>query len=153
MEPKPEFQGDDKMHTSTPEAEVAAEPVTTSDFATREAEDNQAVRADGWEDHKVIAIIGYVFPILFFLPLINQEAKDSAYARFHANQQLNLLIAGLGFYAVLNFFIAVGMSVFIISLLQLVPLFLFALAIIGILGASKGEMKELPLIGQYHLLK
>ena len=54
-----------------------------------------AVSSDDVEKNKAMAIIGYIIPILFFIPLVT-EAKDSVYAKFHANQQLILLIASIG---------------------------------------------------------
>jgi hypothetical protein len=47
------------------------------------------------EKNKALAIIGYILPILFFIPLLNDQSKNSPFAKFHANQQLVLLIASL----------------------------------------------------------
>ena len=44
------------------------------------------------EKNKAMAIVGYIIPILFFIPLVT-DAKNSPFAKFHANQQLNLLIS------------------------------------------------------------
>jgi len=51
-----------------------------------------ADKADA-ESNKALAIVGYIIPILFFIPLINESSKNSPFAKFHANQQLVLLIA------------------------------------------------------------
>jgi len=158
MEPKPEFQGEDEVSSSAPKVESTVVTSTnTMDSLDEPLVESTVETDDHWEDHKVNAIIGYVLPVLFFLPLINESSKNSVYARFHSNQQLNLLVAGLVFYAVSGVIISIlfgmGIGMIIASLIQLVPLLFLALAIIGILNASKGEMKELPVIGKYHLMK
>ncbi|TSC91091.1 MAG: Uncharacterized protein CEN90_639 [Parcubacteria group bacterium Licking1014_17] len=93
------------------------------------------------EKHKILAIIGYIIPVLFFVPLLT-GAKNSKFAMFHANQHLLILIVWL-----------VGsllMRVFFVG--WLIGLFGLVLLIMGIISASKGEMKPLPLIGSIHLI-
>lgn len=99
------------------------------------------------EKNKAMAIVGYIIPILFFIPLIS-DAKNSPFAKFHANQQLNLLLAAV----IVN--IVGGVIPFIgwFIILPLGSIFLIIVAIMGIINASKGEMKELPLIGSFKLL-
>ena len=110
------------------------------------------------EKNKSMAIIGYIISILFFVPLLNEESKKSPYAKFHANQQLILLIYWIGGW------IAIGIISFILAItIFLAPLaFLFWLAytvmgivfmIMGAVSASKGEMKKLPMIGKYQIIK
>ena len=104
------------------------------------------------EKNKVLAIVGYIFPILFFIPLVT-DAKDSIYAKFHANQQLILLIFG---------FAGAICMVFISIILAFVPvigpmmgkllrpafsLACLALAIIGAMSANEGSPKKLPVVG------
>lgn len=99
------------------------------------------------EKNKAMAIVGYIIPILFFIPLVT-DAKNSPFAKFHANQQLNLLLAAV----VVN--IVGGIIPFIgwFILLPLGTIFLIVVAIMGIINASKGEMKPLPLIGGFKLI-
>ncbi len=99
------------------------------------------------EKNKAMGIVGYIIPILFFIPLIS-DAKNSPFAKFHANQQLNLLLAAV----VVN--IVGGVIPFIgwFIILPLGAIFLLIVAIMGIINASKGEMKELPLIGGFKLI-
>lgn len=99
---------------------------------------------------KAFAILGYVLPILFFLPLLLEATKNDTYARFHANQQLILLIAYVGLSSVLNVFM--GTLPFLFSVVQILNVVLIALAIYGIFYAYKGEMKELPLLGQFKII-
>ncbi|OGI25023.1 MAG: hypothetical protein A3J76_02195 [Candidatus Moranbacteria bacterium RBG_13_45_13] len=110
-------------------------------------EEQKAPSSDA-EKNKAMAIIGYIIPILFFIPLVS-DAKNSPFAKFHANQQLNLLlfwvvgqIAGV----VLSF-IFIGFLIF-----PLVMIGGLIFMIMGIINASKGEMKELPLIGGFKLI-
>ena len=44
------------------------------------------------ESNKAMAIIGYILPILFFIPFVT-DAKNSPFAKFNANHQLNLLLS------------------------------------------------------------
>lgn len=108
-------------------------------------EASQASSADA-EKNKAMGIVGYILPVLFFIPLIS-DAKDSPFAKFHANQQLLLLITWMavsivgGIIPFLGWFVPLG------SLCCLV------LMIMGIINASKGETKELPVIGGISILK
>ena len=107
----------------------------------------QADKADA-EKNKAMAIVGYIIPILFFIPLIS-DGKNSPFAKFHANQQLVLLIAAV----VIN--IVGGIIPFLgwFIILPLGCIFLLVVAIMGIINASKGEMKPLPLIGGISIIK
>lgn len=106
-----------------------AAPVTPS---TPESEDIK--------NNKAFAVIGYIFPILFFLPLIT-DGKNSKYAMFHANQQLLCLIL---------WFAAGILKVVLIG--YLICLFTLVLVIIGIVNAANGTMKPLPLVGGFKIL-
>lgn len=99
-------------------------------------------------NNKVMAILAY-FGILFLVPLL--AAKDSPFARFHANQGLLLFIGYIVVYVI--YFILLMISPMIGMIASILFLGLFVLAILGIVNAAKGEMKELPLIGKYRLLK
>ncbi len=97
------------------------------------------------EKNKTMAILSY---FIFFLPLIT-DAKDSPFAKFHANQSLVLLL----FIIVGN--VVAGMLSFVLIGFLLMPILgLAALVfwIMGIMNAANGKMKELPLIGGIHLL-
>lgn len=100
------------------------------------------------EKNKVMAIIGYIVPLLFFVPLVT-VAKDSPFARFHANQQLVLLIAAVAVNLLGTFVPLIGWGI----ILPVGTVFLIILAILGVINASRGEMKRLPVIGSAELLK
>lgn len=101
------------------------------------------------EKNKLFAIIGYIFPILFFVPLVS-DAKNSPFAKYHANQQLNfLLFTVVGYIAsTILTFIFIGILLwFVVAIGSIVFM------IMGIINASKGEMKPLPVIGSWQLIK
>ncbi|MDR3217941.1 MAG: DUF4870 domain-containing protein [Dysgonamonadaceae bacterium] len=99
-------------------------------------------------NNKVFAILAY-FGILFLVPLL--AAKDSPFARFHANQGLNLFLLTIALYIV--FYILLIISYRLALIINLVYLVIAVLAILGIINAAKGEMKELPLIGKFRFIK
>jgi uncharacterized membrane protein len=100
------------------------------------------------EKNKMMAIVGYIIPILFFIPLVT-DAKNSPFAKFHANQQLILLLAAIavnivgGMIPILGWFI----------ILPFGSIALIVLAIMGIINSAKGEMKQLPVIGGISIIK
>ncbi|MDD5489153.1 MAG: DUF4870 domain-containing protein [Candidatus Moranbacteria bacterium] len=99
------------------------------------------------EKNKAMGIVGYIIPILFFIPLVT-DAKNSPFAKFHANQQLNLLLAAVVVNIVGGIIPFVGWFI----LLPLGTIFLIVVAIMGIINAAKGDMKALPLIGGFKLI-
>lgn len=107
------------------------------------------------KENKVFAILAY-FGVLVLVPIF--AAKESVYARFHANQGLILFIATLAMNVLGSIISVAGVLFGLLSgLLGLVvgaaDIFLLVVAIMGIVNAAKGEMKELPLIGHFKLLK
>jgi uncharacterized membrane protein len=96
------------------------------------------------EKNKVMAILSY---IIFFIPLI--AARDSRFAMYHANQGLVLFLAAV----VINI---VGGIVPFIGWFIILPfgwIAVLVFAIIGIINASKGLAKPLPLIGGISIIK
>lgn len=94
--------------------------------------------------NKVFAVLSY-FGILFILPLLC--CKDSAYAKFHANQGLLLFILEVAA-GIINLIPFVG---HIVSLLLSLAVFVFF--ILGLVSAAQGTMKPLPLIGTIQIIK
>ena len=105
------------------------------------------------ENNKIMGILAY-FGILFLVPYL--AAKESPFARFHANQGCILCIIAIAFCMImfmLGFILPFSLYL-ILTLLYLVGgLGITVLAILGIINAVKGEMKELPIIGKYTILK
>jgi uncharacterized membrane protein len=107
------------------------------------------------DKNKVFAVLAYL-GILFLVPLL--AAKDSRFARYHTNQGVVLFLTFIVAY------IAVGILTFILAFIPFlrwvgcmlwwpVPLGAFALMVLGIINAAKGECKPLPVIGQFKLIK
>jgi uncharacterized membrane protein len=99
------------------------------------------------EQNKVMAIVGYIIPILFFVPMLSE--KKSPFGMYHANQQLSLLIAAI-------IVQIVGTVIPILGWFIILPLGMIAvvvLAILGIVNAAKGETKSLPIIGGFSIIK
>ncbi|TXK71250.1 DUF4870 domain-containing protein [Paenibacillus sp. N3.4] len=94
-------------------------------------------------NNKGMAILAY---ILFFIPLI--AAKDSKFAWYHANQGLTLFLVMIILNVVLSMIPFLGFI-----LLPFVNLGLVILAVLGIVAAAQGQVKPLPIIGGYTLLK
>lgn len=97
------------------------------------------VTNDGSND-RTMAIIAY---ILFFVPLIAVKNR-SAYLNFHVNQGLILLIVAIVGNVILSF---LGWR--FMMFINIWDLLMVVLAILGILSASKNEMKPLPVIGTW----
>jgi uncharacterized membrane protein len=102
----------------------------------------------GADNTKAIGIVGYLIPILFFLPMV-MDMKDNDFAMYHANQQLNLLL----FWIVGNLVSSV-LTVVIIGFLlwPLVSIFGIIVMVMGIINVVNQEKKPLPLIGGISLL-
>ncbi|HHX59841.1 MAG TPA: hypothetical protein GX707_03740 [Epulopiscium sp.] len=95
------------------------------------------------EKNKTVAGLAY---LLFFLPLI--ACPESEFGKFHANQALLLWIAGAASNAVLRYIPIIGGTV---SMLLSIAILVFG--IMGLIGAFGGKAEELPLIGQYRIIK
>ena len=95
--------------------------------------------------------------LLFLLPLL--ICKNSRFARYHAGQGLNLLLAGVA-YAIasailtaIGFAISLGFGAILSALVGIAGLALPVFAIFGIVHVCKGEMKPMPLIGGIQIIK
>jgi len=97
--------------------------------------------------NKTMGILAYL-GILVLIPIF--AAKTSKYARYHANQGLILFLIEFVFGIILNILLGISAVFAIFGLLNFAFL---ALLIIGIINASSGKAKELPIIGKYILLK
>lgn len=124
-----------KAEEATPAAEeVKAEAVPAAD-------------ASDVDQNKPMAIIGYLIPILFFIPMLSEQ--KSPFGMFHAKQQLNLLLSWI----VVN--VVGGIVPFIgwFIILPIGSIILIVLMIMGIINAVKGETKQLPIIGGFQIIK
>ena len=113
------------------------------------------------QNNKAMAVLSYI-GIFVLIPVF--AAKNSPYARYHANQGLLLLLAGViwgMFYSIVAVCLTI-LSLFIpflwmisfavISILGILSLVFLALAIYGIVNAATGKAKPLPVLGRFSLL-
>lgn len=102
------------------------------------------------KNNTVMGVLAYL-GLLVFIPMF--AAKESKFAQFHANQGLLLLILWIasGVISWLGKIPVIGFLFAIVS--WLVGLACTVLAIVGIINVANGKAKELPVIGQFRLLK
>ena len=95
--------------------------------------------------------------ILVLVPIF--AAKDSAYARFHANQGLLLIIAAVAWSVAVNIVTGILRAIWswlgnlVGGLLGIASIVFLAAVVVGIINAVGGKAKELPFIGKYRILK
>jgi uncharacterized membrane protein len=97
------------------------------------------------EKNKTMAILSY---FIFFLPLLT-DAKDSPFAKFHANQSLVLFLTSIVGSVISSIVMMIPMG-FVVSIVVYLGVLVFF--VLGIMNAVNGQMKELPVIGQFHIL-
>lgn len=108
------------------------------------------------EQNKAMAILAYL-GILVLVPIF--AAKDSRFARFHANQGLVLLISMVAYSIIENILNAVfyaiwwGLGSIFSIILNVIYLVFIVYIVLGIVNAAKGEAKELPVIGKLRILR
>lgn len=114
------------------------------------------------EQNKVMGVLAYL-GFLCLVPIF--AAKDSKFARFHANQGLVLFVGELAYAIVYSILSAILWSLAwsswtmfnivsaLTTILGLVYIVFGVLAIIGIVNAVSGKEKPLPVIGKFIILK
>lgn len=106
-------------------------------------------------NNKVFGILSYLW-ILVLIPIF--AAKDSPYAKFHANQGLVLCLAETALFVIARVVIFI-LSLSIVGILfaaiigVAVDIVCLVFTILGIVNACSDEAKELPLIGGISILK
>lgn len=88
-----------------------------------------------------MAIIAY---LIFFIPLLT-DAKNDPFVKFHVKQGLVLTLTAI----LVNVILSFGFFFSFYYIAPLLHLAILALVVIGIVNASSGKEKELPLIGQF----
>lgn len=105
---------------------------------------------------KGLAWLSY-FGIFFLIPMLCN--KDSAYTKFHVNQGIMLFIlevAGgivMGILTAILGFMGVAGALIGLLILWAFYIFVFVLAIWGIINAATGKTKALPILGKAHFVK
>lgn len=119
-------------------------------------------------DNKIMAILAYCGPLVL-VPIF--AAPKSKFARYHSNQGLLLLIAEVAYGIIQGILTAILGMLFpwsweygwigghgpvydiITTILGILWIAWGILAILGIVNAVQGKLKELPIIGKFKLLK
>lgn len=125
------------------------------------AQPSTGAEASDIQNNKTMGILAYL-GILVLIPIFS--ARESKFARYHANQGLVLALAEVAFgiiYAIITSILtavllstgAWGAWSAITTILGLLWLAFLVLAIIGIVNAVNGRCKPLPVIGHITLLK
>ena len=103
------------------------------------------------EQNKVMAVLAYIGPLVL-VPIL--AAKDSKFAKFHANQGLTLFICSFVYCIFPGILYSISDWLgFFVHILRLLNLAFLVLAVLGIINAVNGQAKELPVIGKFQLLK
>lgn len=117
------------------------------------ADTTEQFDAQDIQGNRVMAILSYL-GFLVLIPML--AAKDSPYARYHANQGLVLFVAevvySIAFRIVRGILRAIHLG-FLAGILRIVGIVFLVLAVIGIVNAVNGRAKELPVIGGIRFLK
>lgn len=118
----------------TQQNQEASQPENTETPQQGTDQEAPAAGSNDVEENKAISYLSYL-GILFLVPMLAK--KESNFAQFHAKQGLVLTI---GWFLGGFLYIAFGLGV-------LVHLVILVFSIMGLVNVSKGEMKELPIIG------
>ena len=103
------------------------------------------------QQNKVMAVLAYL-SWLVLVPIFG--AKNSPFARFHANQGLALAIAEIICWVVLGILVKLPLIGWVFGLVEgIFSLVCLVFAIIGIVNAANGRAKELPIVGKFRVLK
>ena len=103
------------------------------------------------EKNKTIGILMAVFPVIFFLPLVSNDLKQSAYLKFRMNQSFILIIADLVIGVLAKVLTIIPLIGGILS--TVISLVSLALYIINLVYACQGSGKRIPIIGGIEILK
>ncbi len=155
-EPAPTKSDEEKLQNATNTIDSTAQKIgNTADYTDKHNKTDV-------EANKAMAVLSY-FGFLVFIPIL--AAKESPFARFHANQGL-LLFVGIVAYTIVDIILtAIFGAIFIrglhlwslysilVTIVNLLYIGFTVLAIIGIINALNGRARELPIIGKYRLLK
>ena len=144
---KEEFkQKVEEMKSDVKEAYESVKEKTQSAFddIKKEIDDySDEMDADDVSRNKLMAVLAYIGPLVI-VPLL--VAKDSKFAKFHTNQGLILFLVAI----VCSLLAKLKVIGWLFSVCGAV---VFILAVVGIIYACQGKAKELPVVGNWQILK
>lgn len=112
-------------------------------------DESSAFGKDDIEKNKVMAILAY-FGLLVLIPIL--AAKDSPYARYHANQGLLLTLFSAAV-SVVGSLLAVLTGGLFGILMPFVGVAMFAVFVFMLCNVGAGRAKELPFVGHFRIIK
>ncbi len=101
-----------------------------------------AIDKNDVDNGKLFAILSYLVPFFFLVPLIQ---KTNAFSHFHARQALAIVLLGIAL-GVVTMLLPLSLLTIVSPILLLAQL---ALIVIGLIHAARGEAKQLPVIGEH----
>lgn len=123
---------------------------TFNDLTTTADVTNQFDRAD-IQSNKAMGILAYI-SWLVLVPIFG--AKDSKFARFHANQGLVLAIISTIVWIVFSLLAKIPVIGWIFAISEsLISVGFVVLSVLGIVNAARGLARELPIVGKFKILK
>jgi uncharacterized membrane protein len=98
----------------------------------------KTIALDATQKNTLMAILAYIGPLILVSYLL---AEKEPFVKFHIKQGLLLVIAEVAVWML-------SMMLWpLFPLIQIANIFLFVLAVVGIIRAAQGEQKELPFVG------
>lgn len=108
---------------------------------------------DDIQQNKIMAMLSYL-GVLVLIPIF--AAKDSKFARFHANQGLVLAITEVIWFTILsllNLLTRISWGFYFLTVpLWIISTIFTVLVVFGIVTSVTGQAKTLPVIGKFHIL-
>lgn len=101
-----------------------------------------AIDKNDVDNGKLFAILSYLVPFFFLVPLIQ---KTNTFSHFHARQALAFVLLAIAL-SIVTMLLPLSLLGIVSPVLLLAQL---ALIVIGIIHAANGHAKHLPLIGQF----
>jgi len=107
------------------------------------------------KEDSTVALLAYITPIFFgigiVIAIIMHNGKKTALGAYHLRQSLGLLLTGLASWIpciIISMIPVVNLIMFLLG--PAIGLTLFVFWIMGLIAAINGQMKPLPVVGEYY---
>jgi uncharacterized membrane protein len=99
-------------------------------------------------DDKTAAIVSYLTLIGFIVAIIIHGSKKTRLGAYHLRQSLGLMLTSIAIWVVAMICIFVPLVGWLVSLAAWLSL--IVLWVIGLIAAANGQMKPVPVLGEYY---
>jgi uncharacterized membrane protein len=99
-------------------------------------------------DDKTAAIVSYLTLIGFIVAIIIHGSKKTRLGAYHLRQSLGLMLTSIAIWVVAMICIFVPFVGWLVSLAAWLSL--IVLWVIGLIAAANGQMKPVPVLGEYY---